>query len=71
MTNRELLMMLDGDLGERAIKNCIDYHGGENYLTKFGKDISGALGGAFAWYDTDEGYEFWKRLYFELIALDL
>ena len=64
-------MMLDGDLGERAVKNCIDYYGGENYLTKLGKDINGALAGAFAWFKTNEGYEFWKRLYFELVALDL
>ena len=73
MTNRELLMMLDGDLGERAVKNCIEYHSdsGESYLMEKREDVSNALHGAFAWDKTIEGHDFWCKVYYELIDLGL
>ena len=63
MTNRELLMMLDGDLGERAIKNCIESFGDEYYLDKKGYSVSDTLLGAFTFYETQEGDGFWRRIY--------
>lgn len=75
MTNRELLMMLDGDLGERAVKNCISEYGkGEKYLDKqysYGRKISQSLLYAFAWMDSPEKYMFWAIIYNELIDLGL
>ena len=71
MTNRELLMMLDGDLGERAVKNCIESHSGESYLMEKREDVSDALHGAFEWTLTNEGHDFWCKIYYELIDLGL
>lgn len=74
MTNEELLKMLDGDLGERAIKDCIEIGGGQKYLSKkhsYGKKISEALKGAFIWMESPEKEEFWARKFNELVNLGL
>jgi hypothetical protein len=79
MTNRELLLMLDGDLGERAVRNCMEFGGGEldaqwvhNYLNKHSNSrISSVLFGAFAFDDSPEGYSFWRKIYDELIKIGL
>ena len=71
MTNRELLMMLDGDLGERAVKNCIDSFGDTSFLDKKGYSINDTLLGAFSWFETKEGYSFWYDEFYELQSLGL
>lgn len=74
MTNRELLLMLDGDLGERAVRNCMNIGGGEKYLDKkhsYGKKISEALKGAFIWMESPEHEEFWARIFNQLIKIGL
>lgn len=71
MTNRELLMMLDGDLGERAVKNCIESFGDESFLDKKGYSINDTLLGAFCFNETSEGHSFWANIYSELKSLGL
>lgn len=74
MTNRELLEMLDGDLGERAVKYCIEFGEGELYLDKkysYGRKISQSLLYAFPWIDSLEDYIFWQKIYDDLIRIGL
>ena len=71
MTNRELLMMLDGDLGERAVEYCIYNYKGEDYLNQEKESISSALCGAFTWNRTKEGYGFWHSVFFNLKIIGL
>jgi hypothetical protein len=73
MTNRELLMMLDGDLGERAIKNCIEIGRGELYLneTSIYNEVSNVLFDSFQWHASPQGFYFWKKIFKELQSIDL
>jgi hypothetical protein len=79
MTNRDLLMMLDGDLGERAVRNCMELNGIEindidpiEYLAKTDrKTPSYALHGAFVWDDSPEKHYFWNTIHNELQSIGL
>ena len=74
MTNRELLMMLDGDLGERAVKNCIEIGLDTKYLDRKysnGRKVSDALESAFIWAHSPEGFDFWNDIFDELQKIGL
>ena len=71
MTNRELLMMLDGDLGERAVKNCIEHYKDTFFLYEKWDSISDALSGAFNWEKANEGYIFWHSVFCNLKKIGL
>lgn len=76
MTNEELLKMLDGDLGERAIKNCIQCWGEKiaySFLDRAALigGISVVLNNAFDWSSSVEGEDFWSKIYDELRQIGL
>ena len=68
-TNRELLKeALSEEDFKKAIKNCKDDYEGVcvHFLDRHNDIASYSLIGAFDWFESEQGFDYWNKIYIEL-----